>query len=207
MACVAGENRDSEIKVFCFFSSEKKAFCLLLLSQRLPCSRRQGHLKDGISQRIRRRSEQGDELGDLTGAQDRYMELVRPIEGHAVFNLIANNGDGTVSARKLLLPKFREILKQNARRRRRRAGKAQKHASPRQLYFKLMFRAQISGEVRLDSVSEKIRLAYRSLPRCGQRLWPFQRITAPPLQHRATDIFDRQAADEENGKDGEARHI
>jgi hypothetical protein len=26
MACAAGENRDSEIKVFCFFSSEKKAF-------------------------------------------------------------------------------------------------------------------------------------------------------------------------------------
>ena len=28
MACVAGENRDSDIKVFCFFSSEKKAFSL-----------------------------------------------------------------------------------------------------------------------------------------------------------------------------------
>ncbi len=28
MACAAGENRDSHIKVFCFFSSEKKAFFL-----------------------------------------------------------------------------------------------------------------------------------------------------------------------------------
>ena len=29
MACAAGENRDSDIKVFCFFSSEKKILPLL----------------------------------------------------------------------------------------------------------------------------------------------------------------------------------
>jgi hypothetical protein len=31
--CAAGENRDSEIKVFCFFSSEKKAFLPYLVSE------------------------------------------------------------------------------------------------------------------------------------------------------------------------------